>query len=199
MLNKDIIKEISKIKGETRGAVFHTDVKYILVKKGENGLNQLKENLKDIIDNDFYSEEIVSTGWYPLWWRVLSLLVIKETFNWGEEEIFDMGACAPKHSFIVKTILRYFVSIEKTFEESGKYWEKHYSIGKLEAPRIDIENKQLVLHLLDFKAHPILCIYFKGYFKSIAGLVVKAEKMFIEETKCMFEDNPYHEFIINWE
>ena len=89
--------------------------------------------------------------------------------------------------------------IEKTFEESGKYWEKHYSIGKLEAFRIDIENKQLVLHLLDFKAHPILCIYFKGYFKSIAGLVVKAEKMFIEETKCMFEDNPYHEFVINWE
>jgi len=199
MLNKNIIEEISKIKGETRGAVFHTDVQYILDKKGEKGLEELRKKLKDLGQGDIYSKEINSTGWYPLWWRVLSLLIIQDTFNWDEKEIFNMGISAPKHSFIVKTLLRYFISIEKTFKESAKYWEKHYTISKLEAPEINVKEKRLVLRLVDFKIHPILCVYFRGYFKSIAGLVVKTDKMTIKETKCPFSGDAYHEFVIEWE
>lgn len=199
MLNKNKVEEILKIKGKTRGAVFHTDARYVLDKKGDQGLEELRKKLKVLGQQDIYSEEIKSTGWYPLGLRVISLLLIKETFNWDEKEIFNMGMSAPKHSFIVKTLLRYFISIEKTFEESAKYWEKHYTISKLEAPEINVKEKRLVLRLVDFKIHPILCIYFKGYFKSIASLVVKTDKMTIKETKCSFDGDPYHEFVIEWE
>lgn len=204
MINENTIKEISKIKGETRGTVFYTDARYVLNKKGEAGLKELRKKLKEYLDEDIYDKGIKSTGWYPLWWRVLSLLLIKDVFNWGEEEIFEMGFSAPKHSFIVKTVLRYFISIEKTFQESRKYWEKHYSVGRLETPEINVEKKHLTIHLIDFKVHPILCIYLKGYFKAIAVLVVKSEKMRIKETKCVFDNDysdkeNYHEFIINWE
>ena len=199
MLDKNTIEEILKIKGETRGAVFHTDVKYVLDKKGEQGLEELKKKLKALGQEDIYSEEIKSTGWYPLGLRVLSLLLIKETFNWDKKEIFNMGMSAPKHSFIVKTLLRYFVSIEKTFEESAKYWEKHYTISELKAPEINLKEKRLVLHLMDFKIHPILCTYFKGYFKAITNLVVKTDKITIKETKCPFNGDAYHEFVIKWE
>ncbi len=199
MLDKNEVEEILKIKGKTRGAVFHTDVKYVLDKKGEQGLDELRKKLEALGQKNIYGKEIKSTGWYPLGWRILSLLLIEETFNWGGKEIINMGMSAPKHSFIVKTLLRYFVSIEKTFEESSKYWEKHYSVGKLEAPEIDIKNKKLVLHLMDFKIHPILCAYFKGYFKAIANLVVKTDKMTIKETKCAFDKDLYHEYVIEWE
>jgi len=76
---------------------------------------------------------------------------------------------------------------------------KHYTISKLEAPEINVKEKRLVLRLVDFKIHPILCVYFRGYFKSIASLVVKTDKMTIKETKCPFSGDAYHEFVIEWE
>ena len=199
MLNKNTIEEILKIEGETRGAVFHTDIQYVLEKKGEKGLSKLKNRLKDIGYEKIHSKEIKDTGWYPLAWRVISLLAIQETFNWKEKDIFNMGMSAPKHSFIVKTLLRYFISIEKTFKESAKYWEKHYSIGELRAPEINVKDKKLVLQLLDFKIHPIFCGYFRGYFKAVASLVVKTDKMTVKRTKCVFEGDSYNEYVITWE
>ena len=196
---KDQIGEILKIEGQVRGAVFQTDAKYILEKKGEEGLKTLESVIKETGQPISYGKDIKATAWYPLSWRVLSLLTIKEVFDWNDQEIVKMGLAAPKYSFIVKTLLRYFVSLEKTFSESAKYWEEHYSIGKLEAPEIDLEKKRLVLHLKDFKVHPTLCIYLTGYFKAVAQLVVRTENMSIKESKCMFKGNPYHEMVITWE
>jgi len=198
MLNDKEIAEIMQTKGMARGVVFYTDAEYILEKKGKAGLKKLEEEIKKTGQPISYGKEISATSWYPLSWRILSLLVIKDIFNWEAKEIIEMGFAAPKHSFIVKTILRYFISIEKTFSESAKYWEKHYSVGKLWAPDIDLKNKRLVIRLKDFKIHPILCTYYFGYFKAIAGLVVKSEGMTIEETKCAFKGDPYHEFVIKW-
>lgn len=199
MLDKKTIEEILKIEGKVRGAVFQTDAKYVLEKKGEEGLKMVEAEIKKIGQPISYGKEIMVTGWYPLSWRLFSLLTIQKVFNWGEKEIFEMGNSAPKYSFIVKTLLRYFVSLKKTFTESSKYWKEHYSVGELEAPEINIKRKYVVLRLKDFKIHPILCIYLKGYFKAVAQLVVRTENMTIEETKCIFKDNSYHEFVISWE
>lgn len=195
---KKQVGEILKIEGKVRGAVFQTDARYILEGKGEKGLKMLEAAVKETGQPIGYGKDVKATAWYPLSWRVLSLLVIKEVFNWDDQEIMKMGLAAPKYSFIVKTLLRYFVSIEKTFNESAKYWEEHYSIGKLEAPEIDLEKKRLVLHLKNFKVHPILCVYLTGYFKAVAQLVVRSESMSIEENKCMFKGDSYHEIIITW-
>lgn len=188
-----------KIKGKVRGVVFQTDGRYVLETKGEKGMKTLEAAIKKTGQPIKYGKELKATSWYPLSWRILSLLVIQRTFNWGEKEMFAMGQAAPKYSFIVKMLLRYFVSLEKTFKESAKYWQEHYSVGKLEAPVIDIEGKRLVIHLKDFKMHPVFCMYSKGYFKAIAKLVVRTEKMTIKETECMFKGDDYHEFIIEWQ
>lgn len=199
MLTNDEIAKIMEVKGQARGVVFQTDARYILEKRGEAGLKKLEEAIKKTSQPISYGKEISATGWYPLGWRVISLLVIKEAFNWSEKEIFEMGYAAPKHSFIVRALLRYFVSLKKTFTESSKYWKEHYSVGELEAPEINIEKKHLVLRLKNFKIHPILCDYFKGYFKTVALLAVKTQKMNIKETKCAFRGDAYHEFVIDWE
>ncbi len=199
MLTKQEIDEILKIKGKVRGVVFRTDGRYVLETKGEKGMKMLEAAIKETGQPIKYGKEFRATGWYPLSWRTLSLLVIQQTFNWGEKEISAMGQAAPKYSFIVKMLLPYFVSLEKTFKESSKYWQEHYSVGKLEAPVVDIEGKRLVIHLKDFKIHPVFCMYFKGYFKAIARLVVRTEKMTIKEIKCMFKGDDYHEFVIEWQ
>ncbi|MBU1292354.1 hypothetical protein KKH07_02685 [Patescibacteria group bacterium] len=199
MLEDQEIQKILEIKGLVRGVVFQTDREYVLEEKGEAGLKKLEEEIKKTGQAIKYRKDFKTTDWYPLGWRILSLLVIQETFDWGEQEIFKMGEVAPKHSFIVKTILRYFISLEKTFAETAKYWEKHYSIGKLEAPEIDIKKHHLVLRLSDFKSHPILCIYYRGYFKSLTSLIIRASQINIQETKCVNKGDQYHEFVIDWE
>ncbi len=200
MLNKEEIRRLLKISGKVRGVVFHTDAKYVLEKKGKRGLEMLEAEIRKIEQSIDYGKEITATGWYPLGWRVLSLLAIQEVFNWGEKEILKMGAEAPRHSFIVRTLLRYFISPEKIFNQSSKYWKKHYSLGKLEALEVNTKEKHVVLQLKDFKIHPILCIYFKGYFKELAriGVGIRPEDMIMEETKCMFRGDSCHEFVIDW-
>ncbi len=200
MIDQKTIEEVLKIQGKVRGAVFQTDARYVLEKHDEEGLKKLEEIiLKETGQAIKYGKEVKATNWYPLSWRVLSLMFIKDTFNWDDQEIFKMGLVAPKYSFIVKTLLRYFVSLEKTFAESSKYWREHYSVGQLESPEINIEDKRLVIQLKDFKIHPILCEYFKGYFRAIASLVVKTDKMNIEEVQCVFKGDPYDQYIITWE
>ncbi len=199
MLNKKDIEQILKIEGKTRGVVFQTDMEYVKQKKGQAGLDQLKKAAREMKCPLPYEEDIRATAWYPLSWRVLSLVLIKDVFDWGEKEIFEMGISAPKHSFVVKTLLRYFISIEKTFVESAKYWQEHYSIGNLSAPEIDSKNGRLVIRITDFKVHPALCAYFKGYFKTIARLVVRSENIKIEESKCAFRGDPFCEYIIEWD
>ncbi len=199
MINAEEVEKLMALEGRCRGAVFQTDGQYIINQKGRAGMEKIKELGKKIGQPIPYGKEVQATRWYPLGWRVISLLMAQEVFGWGERDLFDMGCEAPKKSFIIKTILRYFISIEKTFAESSKYWEKHYSVGFLTAPEISEEEKTLVLRLEEFNVHPILCPYFRGYFKGLANLVIRTDKITIKETKCPFKEGGYHEFVIKWE
>jgi len=192
------IKKIMEVEGKVRGVVFQTDAEYVRLKKGEEGLKTLEKKTKEFgypIDYD----QVKTMEWYPVGLRVISLLAAKEAFNWGEKEIWDMGNSAPKYSFIVKMLMKYFLSARRSFQESPKYWIKHYNIGKLEAQEFNEKEKYLILRLHNFKIHPILCTYYLGYYLRIAQYVIRSEKITIEETKCMFKGDPYHEFKIKWE
>lgn len=198
MINKaeaqKIIKEIS---GKNRGVTLRTDRQYIKSKKGDKGLKKLQKEI-DALGVDFKYENIRNNNWYPASWRVISLLAIKKVFNWSDRQIFDMGYSAPKNSFVVKALLRYFVSKRKSFEETSKYWGKHWNIGELETYKLDLENRLIVLKLKKFKAHPVLCQFLRGYFKAIAELLIKDAEASVEESKCMSRQDPYHEFRITW-
>ncbi len=200
MLNKKIVNNLLKsIKGDVRGVVFKTDAEFIKEKFGEEGLEKLQSAAKKMDIPIDYKGEINATRWYPLSWRVLSILLIQEVFGWNDEKIIEMGEAAPKYSFIIKTLLRYFLSLEKTFSEISKYWDEHYSVGKLVVPDPTVVNENyLLFYLKDFKVHPIMCEYYKGYFLSVCKLIIKSENMVIEETKCMFKGDDYHEFKITW-
>ncbi len=197
MITKKEIKEIMKLKGMVRGVTLKTDAEYILNKKGEKGLERLQREILKTGESIKY-KEIKNVKWYPMGWRIVSLLVIKEIFDWGDKEIVEMGHSAPKNSFVVKIIMRYFISLERTFREVSKYWEKHYSVGRLVSDEIDLGKKYVKIKIEDFKGHPILYTYFKGYFGAIVSLMVKTDKIKTLEENYTYKGDSFHKITIKW-
>lgn len=197
-MSKDEIKKIIELPGNVRGQALLTDFEYVKNKEGEKGIILLEEKIKEWSAPINY-KNIKVTGWYPIGLRVVSLLAIKEAFGYKEEDIFKIGDSAPKYSFIVKMLMKYFLSIQKTFEEASNYWKRHYSIGELEAVEYNEREKYFILRLKDFKVHPILCSYYAGYFLRIGKYVQQSKKHAIRETKCVHKENSFCEYVISWE
>ena len=125
-----------KIPGNVKGVVFQTHYKYILYRTGEEGVKTVEAKLEEL-GHPLKFKEIKSWLWYSEGLDVLIFLILKDIFNWDDSDIFDMGTSAPKYSFIVGTLLKTFISPKKFFEETPKYWEKHYSFGQMEALEIN--------------------------------------------------------------
>jgi len=195
-VTKKEVEKLIAIPGKVRGQVFLTDFGYVEEEKGEKGVELLKKKMAGW-GNPIDYTKVKALEWYPVGLRAVSLLAVKESFNWGEKEIFDLGNNAPKYSLIVKMLMKYFLSVPKTFEQVSHYWEKHYSVGELEAVKYSEEKGYFLVHLKNFKIHPILCTLYAGYFLRIGQYVVR-EEMTIQETKCMFKGDPYHEYLIRW-
>jgi hypothetical protein len=197
MLTPKEIKKIMEKPGQVRGAVFNTDAKYILEKKGEEGLKKVEEKTREWGQPIDY-KKTKNMGWYPVGLRAVSLLAAEEVFNWRDEEIEDMGYSAPTHSFIVKLLMKYLLTLEQTYKKSPSYWAEHYDIGELRVPEYNEKGKYLVLQIFNFELHPILCSYYVGYFRKIAELGSRQEITDIEKTKCSFRGDSCHEYVIKW-
>jgi len=195
-LTKEFAQKLMKIKGECRGITLKVDWDYVLRKEGKEGLKRLEERLAEL-GYPLKYKEIRSMDFYPIGLDALSMLVIKELFHYNEKEIERMGASAVKFSLILKIFLKYFGSLSMMIEEAPKVWNKHYTIGRLEASKINDKEGFLALKLFDFKVHPIFCIVFKGYFGQVGKMVLGKEVNCVER-KCMFLGDPYHEFLLKW-
>ena len=198
MFTKDEAENLMKKRGQVRGVVFNTDTEYVLSEKGEEGLKKMEEKTKEWGYPIDY-KNIRNMEWYPVGLRAISLLAAKEVFDWGDEKIKDMGHSAPTYSFIVKLLMKYLLTLEQTYKKSPGYWTKHYTVGELKVPEYNEDEKYCVLQLRDFKIHPILCIYYTGYFRKIAEIGSRQKITSIEKTKCSFKGAPYHEYVIRWE
>ncbi|MFH0791928.1 MAG: hypothetical protein V1905_01810 [bacterium] len=185
------------ISGNVKGEVFHTYKPFICYRKGEDGIRQVEERMK-AIGYPMVFKDIKSTKWYPEALSVLTIIVACEIFNWDEGDIFEMGKAAPKYSGIVKFMIRYFLSPRKTFDESPKYWRRHFDFGKIENAVFDEKNKTIVIHIMDYKFHPLICAFHRGYFFSFTQLTIKSDCLKVEETKCAHRGDKYHEFTIKW-
>lgn len=197
MLTKEEVQKLFQIEGKVRGAVFQTDAEYIKNKHGEDGLNKVKYELKKLGYPIEY-EKIKAMEWQPLGLRAISLLVFKNLFKWKDKDIKLMGNTAPKYSFIIKLLMKFFISVEEAFKNAPEYWEKHYDVGKLEIVELNEDEKYAILHIKDFKVHPVYCKYLEGYLQRIFKFILPNEKVIVKENKCMFKGDDYHEFRGDW-
>jgi hypothetical protein len=195
---KNIADEVMGKEGNVKGEVFRTHETYIRYREGEDGIGKVEEKMKEIgYPMEF---KLIKTGeWYKEGLSVLVILVAKEIFNWEEEDIYDMGNSAPKHSFIVKMFVKHFVSVKDIFQKAGQYWDKHYDFGSLEKGEFNEEEKYITIRIKDYSPHEVVCgPYFKGYITRIAQLSLRSEKIETEQIKNVFHGDPYNEYIIKW-
>ncbi len=198
----DLKQEIDSfigIPGSVKGEVFRTHAIYIKYREGEDGLVRLEEKLKELGFPMIFSE--VKPGeWYKEAMSVLVILVAKNIFNWSEDDVYEMGNFAPKHSFIIKIFVKHFLSVKDIFERAEQYWEKHYNFGSFEKVEFNEEGKYIVVAIKDYSFHSIVCDpYFRGYFTAIAKLSLKSNNIKTELTKNVFSGDEYNEYKITWD
>lgn len=189
---------IVRTPGNVRGAVLATDRDYVLEAQGEEGLDRVME-LAESWGHPIDYRGIANTEWLPLGLRMISLLAIREAFGWGKEDLFRMGRAAPPHSFMVKVLMRYFLSMEQTYEKSPEYWRSHYTAGILKTPEFNKKERFFVLRIEDFAIPADLCPYYAGYFLRVAELASTFRGLRAEERACGEDGGKTHEFVISWE
>ena len=193
MLSREEIDKLLEAKGEVKGVVFQTDGNYVLGKEGEEGLKKLGKSVKELsLPIDYKKGKALSL--HPIGLRIISLLLIKDTFGWSNKEIRNMGYMAPTTSFMVKLLMKFFVTFRKFMNEIPRYWEKHYTVGELKTIKLDDETKEAIIRLKDIKIHPLFCLYLEGYYERMYQLIVGKEGR-CRETKCMFKGASYHEYL----
>ena len=192
---KTTLQKLMEIKGETRGVVFKTDAGFVLREKGKEGLERIEQELKRIghpIDYD----KVETMGFYPLGLRILSLLVIQKVFEFSKEDIKRMGAQAPKRSLITKLFMKYFLSLERTAKESSRMWKEHYTVGQIDVTPNEKE-RWCTVRLKNFALHPVLCLYYEGYFSTVMRMIVGVP-VTSEEKECPFRGDKRHEYYFTW-
>jgi hypothetical protein len=124
-LTKEIVDKLMKIKGEVRGMVFKTDGEYIFLKKGEEGLQKLEEELKRLGCPIKY-REIKTIAFYSVGLRAISLLAIKKVFDFNDSKIEEMGSFATKTSLVIKLFTKYIFFPSSAFYKQGaEIWKRH--------------------------------------------------------------------------
>lgn len=195
---KQEAKKLIKIKGNVRGEGILTDIEYLRYKKGEQGVQMLEQKLKEL-GHPIKFKNIQPMKWYPVGLDVLKILAMKEIFNWTDKDIFEMANFAAKVSLLIKIMVKYFLSAERSFRQSPRYWRQNYDFGELEAHEFNKEKKYMVFRIRDYKIHPIMCVICAGYFLRVAQFVLKSNIVTVKETKCMFKGADFHEYMIKWE
>lgn len=198
-LTKEELDKFLKEKGETRAVVFETDANFVLKEEGEEGLKKLEKRVKELGYPIDY-RNVRSHEWIPIGLRIISLLLIKDTFGWDENKIREMGRNAPNVSFVVRIALPFLLSPKKILEKAVEMWSNHFKdFGEVEAVEADEEKCETNLRIKGVKAHPLFHKYLEGYFEKAVSLGIRGRNIRTRETKCVYRGDPYCEYVTNWD
>ena len=187
---------MKKYSGEVRGVAILTDAEFVRKKWGVEGLNKIKAVASDLGYPIEY-EKIKALAWYPLALRMLSLFIITDTFNMSGEQVEEMGYTAPKFSFLMKWLVKYFASTKMTIDQAPSVWRKHYTIGSLETQYNEGDNFALVQ--VKGLAFPEMGIkYLQGYFRRVTEFSV-GKPVYCELTETPGEESKYYAFKAWWD
>ena len=191
-------KKLMEIKGEIRGFGLNQDGEFVLKEKGRLGLEKVEHQLKEWGYPIEY-EKIKKMDFFPVGLKVLSLLAIKKVFNFDDVGVRKVCAFQPKTPLVAKLFLRYCYSITKAIEKTQKMWERYFTVGRLFCVEYHLKKKYVILRIEDLNLHPVFCCCMEGYLISLTEMIVKSSKITCQETKCSFQGDKYHEYLIKWE
>ena len=197
IISKEELQKIKEIKGEVTGACIANDLEFIFRKEGKEGLKKLEDAMaklgyqlkyKELKMLDLYSAQI----------PVILIILIKKLFNYDNKKFQEMGMAESKISpLIIRLYMKYFVSPERVAKELPKMWDKHYKIGRIKVAEFNKKEKYIILRIEDFRLHPFICQVLSGYFAGMLQMIFK-EQGTCKETKCIFQGDECHEFLLEW-
>jgi len=191
------LERMEKTTGNVKGDAINLHVKYIKYKEGEESLEKVEKKMRELgCSLDF--NKINRFDWYPVFLVDLIVITSKEIFNWSNEDVFKMGMSAPRTSFVLRLFSKHISSVENLFKNASYIWERYFDSGKIEP--VKIGDDFIIIRMKGYEVHPLICQqYYCGYFLSLVKMCLPGKKVGIEETKCFFREDPYHEYLIKWE
>jgi len=196
IISKKEFDELMKIKGEVRGMSLKIMASFILREKGKEGLKKIEETITKLGYPIKY-KDIKTMTFYPVGLEAITELALKRIFNFGKEEFKKLGEFAPKSAIVVRLFMRYLFSMNSLINGIPKMWKIYYTVGSLKVAEFNEEERYIILRLENFRLHPAECQIYLGYFPTVIQMVV-GKKVTCKETKCVFEGNDYHEFLLEW-
>ncbi len=197
-ITKKEADRLMAIPGKVRGSVILTSLEYAGRQKDKNIISQLERRLAEL-GHFFDLKSIKPMEKYPDALSVLIILLIKEILHLNEEDIFKMGQASLQLPYFVKLISKYFVSMETMLNQAGKHWEKYFDFGKVEVVQYDKQNNYVIIRVIGYNFHPLICFYHRGYFVQAARMSTGKQKVESREDKCVHREDPYHEYHVFWQ
>jgi hypothetical protein len=189
---------VMSAEGNVKGETILNNINYIKSEEGEDTVDVIFGEMKKV-GYPLEFDKIIQQNWYKESYNVLINLVMKNTFKWNDDDIFNSGRGAARISFFLKTMLRYLVSPTVLVNNASKYWKKQLNFGKLNVIETDEENKKIIVGVEGYDKSSVSCIYQAGYFVELIGYSLKnKENLQIEETKCIYAGDSYHEYTVTW-
>lgn len=187
-----------RFEGEARGATLITDALFIRQAGGESGIKRVEAELGRLGCPLHYAS-IREMDWYPMGWRLLSLHCIKDIFNLDDAGVVAIADAAPRQSFIIRLMMQFFTSPTRFFRRFPAIWDKHFTVGRVEVPTVDEDNKFAIVRLHDFALDPAQCRYFEGYIRRAITIMFPGQAVEVTEQACMFNGDAWHEYRVSWE
>jgi hypothetical protein len=200
MITKEQADKFAKAEGQVRGAAFKTDAEYVKNHLGEEALQKLKDEMQRLgypIDYD----KVNAMEWYPIGVRALHIEVMKDIFNWDDEQTIKVGNLAPKRSLILKLLMKFLISVEKAVKSAPAIYAKHYTVGKMEINELNNEGQYFIATV---KGSQILydsnafARHIEGYLTRGIAYVVPGKEVSSSQRKYMKDGMTCVEYKISW-
>jgi len=201
IISKEELEKIMKIKGKVRGLSLKNYGRYILREHKEEGLKKVEEVTLNLGCPIKY-EKLKAMSFYPLWWSVVTLVILEKIFHYDEQKFQEMGRFCFKFPNLLRIWAKYLVSLEKGAKSGPEMYKMMVTVGELTAPEYSKEKRYMVIRMKDFPIYPIdspriYCHFLTGYFCSALQMVT-GKHVTGEEVKCVYKGNKYHEFLVKW-
>jgi hypothetical protein len=197
MVTKEEVKRFIEMPGHIRGSALLSDAENVKNRVGKQDFQKLRQTMEELGLSVDYGT-IRAMGWYPIGWRMVFFVVLKDLFGWVDDDFRELGYNAPKYSFIVKFMMKFLASPEGAFRKAPEYWKRYYSVGTLEIGGFDEASGHVSLYLKDFKAVPSYCRFLEGFFQRLMQYLRPDEEVHCVEGKCEHRGEECHEFRISW-
>ncbi len=197
IISKEELNELKKIEGETTGNSIKNTGEFILKEEGKEGLERLERAMADFGYPIKY-KKIKTTDYYPSKILAITFVAIERIFNYDAEKFRKMGEFRAKLSIMLRVLMKYFISLDKTINEIPKMWRKFFTTGDAKIISFDKKEKRAILRIENYRFHQIQCRVMEGIFSTILQIIVKS-KVTCQEIKCVHKGDEYHEFLLKWQ